>query len=361
MKRQIFSILLLLFVCGLPAVELEFIDTVTFTGGGEDDFLKAPAPFAVTEDGYYLVPDYKDADIKIFDLKGKFVKRVGRKGHGPNELIEPRESDYLEGRYIVLDMGRRAYMLYTRDKESIIKQTHMLRSMYMGNDVSLMKGDKVLLSGYKADKEGNHWECFTYDFKTDQYQHLATAETMFGFSSYKAYKNAEEDISAIGSGGYCDWWGDYAYLVWTGNLKIFAINLKSGQIKTFGKKTTNYRQPVATDRLKKALRERNTTEWGREINKFSQIMGLYTNRNYLLLMYNKPLEKGEAMNSRMLQFYSLDGVFINETQITEGSGCALYLSKDSNDGILYMLKWVPGKDELEEAYQVTRFKIVKLK
>jgi hypothetical protein len=116
---------------------------------------------------------------------------------------------------------------------------------------------------------------------------------------------------------------------------------------------------IATDRLKKALKELNTTAWTKEMDKFSPIMGLYTNQNYLLLMYDKPLEKGEETNSRMLQFYSLDGTFINETQITKASGCSLYVSKDSDDGILYMLKWVPSKDEVEETYQVTRFKIVK--
>ena len=359
MKRQIIAILLLILVSVLPAVELKFIDAVTLSSGGGDDFLKAPAPFAVTEDGFYLVPDYKDGDLKVFDLKGKFVKRVGRKGHGPNEFITPRECDYLEGRYVVLDMGRRAYMLYTRDKESIIKETNVRRSSYMGNDVALMGGDKVLLAGYKPDKDGNHWECFTYDFKTGQYNYLVNSETKFGFSSYRAYQQAREDIRPIGSAGYCDWWGDHAYLVWTGNLKILKINLKSKQITAFGKKTSHYRRPIATDRLKKALRERNTIAWKEESNKFSLIMGLYTNKNYLLLMFNKPLEKGEETNSRMLQFYSLDGTFLNETQITKGSGCTLYLSKAKDDGILYMMKWLPGKYEKDETYQITRFKIVK--
>jgi hypothetical protein len=356
-KVEFISILLLALVSCLTAVELEFIDTITLTSGGGDNFLKAPTPLAVTEDGYYLVPDYKDADIKIFDLKGQFVRRVGSKGHGPNELIEPRGCDYLEGRFVVLDMGRRAYMLYTRDKESIIKETDMLRSIAMGNDIALMKDDKVLVSGYKADKNGKSWHCYTYDFNTRQFNYLVSTKTKFGFSSYNAYKNAEKDLSAIGSGGYCDWWGNHAYFVWTGNLKIFKINLKTGQITPFGKKTTNYRTPVATERLKKALKELNKIAWASEIHKFSLIKGLYTNRNYLMLMYDKPLEKDEEINSRMLQFYSLDGTFINETQITKASGCSLYVSKNSDDGILYMLKLVPGKDKVEESYQVTRFKI----
>ena len=112
MKRYTTIIFLLLFCVILPAIELKLIDTVTLVPGeGKDDFLAAAAPFAVTEDGLYLIPDYKAGDIKVYDMKGHFVKRAGRRGFGPNELIEPRESDYMNGCYIVLDMGGRQYTL----------------------------------------------------------------------------------------------------------------------------------------------------------------------------------------------------------------------------------------------------------
>jgi hypothetical protein len=360
MNRTIIISILLLFIGSvLPAVQLEKIDTVILTGGGGDDFLKVPAPFAVTEDGLYLIPDHKDGDVKVFDLRGKFVKRVGRKGQGPNEFISPRESDYLDGRYVVMDMGKRQYMLYARDKDSILKQTHLLRSMYMGNDVAMMKDGNILMAGYKPDKDGNHWELFTYNFNTKQYGHLVQAHTKFGYRSNKEYQKVRQDISVLDSSGFCDWWGEYAYLAWTGNLKIFKINLKTKHIQTFGKKTNNYRQPQATDRLKKAYKERNIFEYSEESGKFSKIMGLYTNKDYLLVMYELPRTKSEEINSRMLQFYTLDGVYINELQITKNSGCALYLSKDRDDGILYMIQWVPATDDSEESYQMTRFKMIK--
>jgi hypothetical protein len=133
--------------------------------------------------------------------------------------------------------------------------------------------------------------------------------------------------------------------------------MKTKEMVTFGKKTENYRQPMATERKKKALRERNLQVLGEESGKFSDIMGLYTNKNYLLLSYDRPLVKGEDVNSRMLQFYTLDGTFINELQITQGTGCALYLSKDRDDHVLYMLH--PGKDEDYQEYLISRFKIIK--
>ena len=358
MKRYTIASIILLSCLVLPAVELKKIDTVLLAPGeGEDDFIAAAAPFAVTEDDLYLIPDYKAGDIKVYDMKGRFVKRVGRRGVGPNELMEPRQSDYVDGKFVVLDMGRRQYTLYQRDKDAVLKEFKHLRSIYMGNDVAMMKDNQALFSGYVPGKDGTEWRCFTYDFNTGQYNYLADIATFFGFSSDKEYQKARKDISIIGSQGYCDWWGDYAYLIWRGNLKIMKINMKTREMESFGKKTENYLQPTATERKRKALRERNLRVLGEEAGKYSDIMGLYTNKDYLLLMYNKPRVKGEEVNSRMLQFYTLDGTFINELQITHGTGCVLFLSKDKNDDILYMLH--PGEAEDYQEYLVSRFKIVK--
>jgi hypothetical protein len=358
MKPIIISILILLLCSALPAVELELIDKVILSGGGGDDFIKLPAGFAVTEDGLYLVPDYKDGDLKVFNTQGMLVKRVGRKGPGPNEFISPARCDYLDRRFVVLDFGKRKYMLFTRDKESVVKETKVLPSVYMGNDVALMKGEKLLLAGWKPDKDGKGWECFSFDFKTEQYDHFLPTELKYGFKSVTAYKNARADIEPIGTSAYCDWWGDYAYFVWIGNLKVFKINMKTRRVETFGNKTTNYRQPAATAKLKKAYNTRNIEEWGKQINTFSLITGLITNKNYLLLMYEKPLSKGDNTQARMLQFYTLDGNFINEVLIPDGDKGAFYLNKD--DDILYQLKMVRVEDEeLEETARITRFRLLK--
>jgi hypothetical protein len=360
MKKIVLAIFVMLVGTALTAVELKLINTVILKGGGEDNFIKAVGTFAVTEDGLYLVLDLKDGDTKVFDLKGQFVKRVGRKGHGPGEFINPRGCDYLDRHFVVLDLDRRIYMLLTRDNESILKESKILRSIYMGNDVALMKDEKLLLAGYKPDKNGEEWGLFTYDFKNKQYDYLVPEEIKYGLKSVNAYKAAREDISAIGSSGYCDWWGDYAYMAWVGDLNIFKTHLKTKQIRTFGKKTGNYLKPVATEQLKKALRERDIRALNKESEKYSYILGIFTNKNYLLLTYEKPIAEGEKVQSRMLQFYTLDGTFINELQITHEEGCGLYLSKDRNDGILYMLQLkYADQDETEEIYEMSRFKMIR--
>jgi hypothetical protein len=360
MKTVILSFLLVILSMALPAVELKVIDKVKLTGGREDDCIKVASSFVVTEDGFYFVVDRKEGDIKVFDLKGRFVKRIGSRGYGPSEFVRPLSSDYMARRFVVLDLDRRHYMLMTRAEAPMLKESKLLRSVWMGNDVVMMNGEKVLIAGYHPGKDGKEWSLFTYDFKTKQYDLLVTKEILYGFKSVKDYKRSEDDIDAIGISGFCDWWGDYAYLAWVGDLKVFKIDMKTKQRQTFGKKTDNYRKPVATERLKKTKKEGNLKEYHKIASTHSSIMGIFTNKNYLLLSYTIPICEGERVQSRMLQIYTLDGKFLNEMQITHGNGGGLYLSKDRDDDILYMLQLFYGNgDEAEEYWMMTRFKLVK--
>jgi hypothetical protein len=135
--------------------------------------------------------------------------------------------------------------------------------------------------------------------------------------------------------------------------------MKTREIQTFGKKTENYSQPMPSAQLKKAKKERNFDVYYKLRWKFSTIMGIFTNKNHLLVDYMKPKTEGQKINSRMLQFYTLEGKFINELQITNEEGCGLYLSKDRDDDILYMLQIVyADNEETDEYFKVTRLNMV---
>ncbi|MCX6574952.1 MAG: 6-bladed beta-propeller, partial [Candidatus Aminicenantes bacterium] len=67
---------------------LEEIYTV---GGGdspEESFVEIVA-LDVLKDGTAYVLDMKDNRVKIFDVRGKFLRAFGRKGQGPGELNQP--------------------------------------------------------------------------------------------------------------------------------------------------------------------------------------------------------------------------------------------------------------------------------
>jgi 6-bladed beta-propeller len=361
MKPIIISVIVLIICQLLSAVQLELIDTVILKGSGEDDFIKIPSSFAVTEDGLYLIMDRKESDLKVFDVKGKMVKRVGRKGHGPNEFMNPDRCDYMGRQFLVQDMGSRKYMLYERDKKSIVKESAVFHSIHMGNDIALMGNNHALISGYKPGNNGDEWEGFIYNFKTKEYTTLLKSMTKYGFNNVKDYKLNRRDISIIGAGGFCDWRRDYAYFIWSGNLKINKINIKTKQIETFGKKTANYRIPKVTTALKNAYNAIDLKAYAKEIEKFSYIYGILTNKDYLMVSYDKFLSPGEKVQERMLQFYTLDGKFINEVILPSNGPCGLFASKDNDDDILYMFrrKIIETDDEDEENYLITRLKLVK--
>lgn len=56
---------------------------------GRDEYLfKRPVP-ARMRDGRIVVADPYAADVRVFDAKGSFMSRIGRKGRGPGEFLTP--------------------------------------------------------------------------------------------------------------------------------------------------------------------------------------------------------------------------------------------------------------------------------
>jgi hypothetical protein len=361
-KLIIASFFILLIIPMLRAVQLKHIDTVYLKGSDEDDFIKVPSFFSVTEDGLCFVMDRKEADLKIFDSEGKMVKRIGRKGHGPNEFMNPDNCDYYQGQFLVQDLGSRKYSLFERDEENIVKEAAVFRPLYIGNDISLLGNGRALISGFTPGKKGKGWGGFIYNFRTKEITYLLRDMKKYGYSNVRDYKRNRKDISIIGSSGYCDWRGDYAYFLWKGNLKIHMVNMKTREIKTFGHKTANYRQPVVTDALKKAYgRVETINDYVKEAEKFSYAYGVFTTKDYVMTTYEKVLEPGEKYQERMMQFYTLDGKFINEVIVPcEGAG-GIFFSKDKEDDILYLFrrKIIEKEDEDEELFLLSRYKLIK--
>lgn len=49
-------------------------------------FIGQPMGFAVTRNGGYLIADQRVGTIHEYDARGKYVRRIGRRGNGPNEF-----------------------------------------------------------------------------------------------------------------------------------------------------------------------------------------------------------------------------------------------------------------------------------
>jgi hypothetical protein len=93
---------------------------VVYTVGKEDgedwEILSGvvAAAFDLRDNLYVL--DGNNFRVLVFDANGRFVRRIGRRGEGPGELIAPAGMTVMtDGTVVVSDDGRRAFSLFNSD------------------------------------------------------------------------------------------------------------------------------------------------------------------------------------------------------------------------------------------------------
>jgi hypothetical protein len=94
------------------------LEEIYTAGGGdspEESFAEIVA-LDVSKDGTAYVVDMKDNRVKIFDVRGKFLRAFGKKGQGPGELNQPVGLMITpENEILVEDVLNQRLALFTRD------------------------------------------------------------------------------------------------------------------------------------------------------------------------------------------------------------------------------------------------------
>jgi hypothetical protein len=81
------------------------------------DFAR-PAGLALDENNNIYVLDTKESNVKVFDENGRFLRIIGRKGHGPGELDGPANiSIFGRNEIAILDSGNRRLIFFSLDGE----------------------------------------------------------------------------------------------------------------------------------------------------------------------------------------------------------------------------------------------------
>jgi len=93
-------------------------DTIFQIGGSaEDTVLLQPEPLTA-RNGRVYVFDYGDRALKAFDLTGTFLWRLGRRGEGPGEFVQPVDLEVgPRGNVWVLDAGAGRIAIVSADGE----------------------------------------------------------------------------------------------------------------------------------------------------------------------------------------------------------------------------------------------------
>lgn len=365
MKILLFVIVTIVLIpIAMPSFDIKLIEKNRIDQ--KDVIIQRTYSFAVTEDEIILIADDKASNIKLYNNKGKLLRVWGRRGMGPNEFVRPMQCDYRKGKFAVSDSRKYKIFIYNRTGKTDFKLSTSLRCLSPANDMHLDKdGIYLLAAGFKRDKSGTPYSCYIVDFVNKKTILLLPTHLVYGFTSYDRYKKEyfnKPDITAIGIGTRCDWYGDYVYFTWVGDLNIIKKNITNGEVSFFGKKTPYYIQPHASKKLIKEYNISIQTRNGRKCRilkrKMSYIRRLIAGKDFVGLIYGN-----EDENSRWyftVQFYDHDGKFLDEKQIYglyPGSrSFPFFFRRDSNE-LYYLYHTVD--DESEDVYEMQKYKIFK--
>ncbi len=121
---------------------------------------------------------------------------------------------------------------------------------------------------------------------------------------------------------------------------------------SFGTQPPHYIKPNAAPGLLEARRKKDIASIENEKAKMSYVRQIFTGTTYVLVIYQVPVKQGNESNFR-LQFYTLDGDFIDEIPIPGQPDRKMWFDKERH--ILYSLAGQPGEDG--QYYSIVKYKI----
>lgn len=351
----------LLFLTTTPAfgeLNIKLIEEIEFSSDA-----KLPSTlrsFCVTEDNLIIIPDKKNGNIKIYEQNGKYLKLakiLGRKGFGIDELAKPTFCFYNrnQGKFGVIDYGKGEFIIYDRTKRLEFQRIYTVSCLERGYDIQL-NGNLLIISGYKVNQNGKPYDL--YYFKLDDLpiearrERIATVHPTFLLPSYMKYGLnypqeyyskllVEDEISSIGTMAWFDVQGEYIYFAWEGDLAIFKISVNSTEPLTiFGERTPRYIKPHVTNDARRARRNKDYKTAYSEMVKMSYIRNIFASSKYVMVILDGPRKRNEESNF-WVQFYTLDGLFLNEVSIRGPIDWLMQFDKDKD--ILYSI-YSKGKD-----------------
>ena len=340
----------------LSAGDIKFIEKVKLANTPEP--LQYSWAFCVTDDELVIIPDFQAGNIKIYEGNGEFLDSIGQKGYGKDEFVKPTFCFYdkVEDKLAVMDHGLRKIFIYLQMGRTDFERVNEV-SCWRGADGIQLSNDRLFISGYKAGPNNEHYDFYSIDLRNNETAFLLPSYRKYGLSSpgehaRQFFENL--DIPKIGIRGWFDIYRDDAYFVWEGSLKIIKLNIETGEIgpASFGTQPPHYIKPHASPELREVYRTMNTKGIENEKAKMSYVRHLFTSPKYVIVIYQGPSAQGNASNYR-IQFYTLDGDFINDSPIPGQPDRRMWFDKDTYT--LYSL--VNKSGEGDEGYFILKYKI----
>ena len=330
----------------------------------EGELLLNPRSFCVTEDNLFIIPDRQAGNIKIYEKNKNFlklIKTIGRKGYGPGGFVEPTFCFYdeVEEKIGIMDPGIRKIFIYDRIGRTEFVRISEVPCWETGTEIQL-QNQRIFVSGFKLDKNETTYDLYYISQTNDQVTFLLPSYYKYGLISVEDYESQylkKTGIRAIGIYGMFDVYRDGVYFVWEGDLKIIKLNYISAEVLiSFGEKPSHYVKPNPSKKLVEGYLKRNLDTIIGERAKMSYVRDIFVSPKYVMVIYEGPFKQDKESNF-WLQFYTLDGDFINEVPIPGAPDRRMWLDKNSD--ILYSL--TSKQNEKGTNYSILEYKIFQKK
>lgn len=309
--------------------------------------------FTVTDDGLIIIPDKDAGKINIYKKNGTLlhvIGEIGGKEDSLDKIVKPTFCFYdnIAKKFAVLDLGKRKIILYKHIVEAKKFERDSIDIDHTSAYGIQIKRNRLYVVGYKADSNGNGCSFFSIDFDDDKNpEFLLSSNDFYGLDNSDAFRkqSVTKNIAAIGVVGSFDIRGDYAFIVWQGDLRIHRVAILSGhgESKIFGNLTKNYKNPNSNLReLVDSYYSRDDDLKKKSQRKVSLVTNVFTTQNSVLVVYEGPI-KYNGKNI-WIQFYSFDGIFKGEISL-HGEPGRNKMFFDKRNNYLYVLSQKTKKEK----------------
>ena len=327
----------------------------------QEAIIASVSDFCVLEDESFVICDYKDNKILVYDQNGHYLSGWKKQGQGPGEYQGIWFISYEPPDLAIADLRQPKILLYKRtDKGGFKWIKDIPESGRTIKDFVLRNEELYFETTILHDERFYSVHIRDLDAKHDEYL-LPAAVRYGGRPEDNHLKIYEAEYSKIWGKAYSflDVLDGQIYSAWMGGLKVLKIDRQTKRWTSFGQITKNYR-PLKLEKREPApgltisqLFEHNR----KEATRYSWVGGIFADQGLVGLLYitfNHAMSKWDVF----LQLYDQDGVFGRELVLPDVIPVETYLRcfYSHGSGSLYFLNMIDDDDK-EIGFEILKYKI----
>lgn len=318
------------------SITLKEIKRIDFRDLPENIDFTNPSRIALNSKNELFVTDTRANNIKVFDVEGRFLKVIGRKGQGPGDLSWP-SGIIFNGKYIIVwELGNYRFSLFNEDGEFIrLLQPNepvvawKLKSLASGQVLfetreGYCEAEKTVI--HILDKElEKEEEFYSHPIKRERYEKKIEDDMKIPFGPLVSWDVMGGNRIVI---GYQE---EYQIDVFKPDKeKLFSMGRKSKRVKVTQKDKKEYFSSIVYTTNGQTVKGapphiRKYTEFPKFKPYYKNILVFPENENWVFLYT-------ERSDENLVDIFNKDGKFVKRIEFKENIG---YRPIFATDGTLW--------------------------